>query len=144
MPVLCLHCNSRARCVTGKDIYPHRSDLYKKSFWLCDGCGAYCGCHGMTKKPLGHPANKETSDARMMAHRKFDPLWKSGRFGRNEAYRILAAYMGIKIRRCHIGRMTASQCKQVLEFVEKLESSDERVVMLCKEERLSLIEEDGK
>lgn len=108
----CLECGAVAQLVGGKAIYPHRPDLYGKRFWLCE-CGAYCGCHGATDRPLGFPAGPDTRRARNAAHAAFDPLWQSGRMGRRDAYTWLAAKMQLDPELCHIGMMTADQARQV-------------------------------
>lgn len=109
----CIECGAIANIVGGARIYPHRPDLYGKRFWLCT-CGAYCGCHGSTTRPLGYPAGPETRRARNNAHAVFDPLWRSGGMGRREAYTWLANSMGLSPEECHIGMMTADQARQVI------------------------------
>lgn len=113
----CIECGGLAQLVSGQRIYPHRPDLYHKRFWLCE-CGAYCGCHGVTSRPLGYPAGPETRRARNAAHAVFDPLWRSSRMGRRDAYTWLASAMGLAPERCHIGMMTASQAYEVVRHVE--------------------------
>lgn len=109
----CIECREVARLVGGNVIYPHREDLFHKSFWLCD-CGAYCGCHGITTRPLGFPAGAETRRARNNAHAVFDPLWRSGGMDRRAAYGWLAERMGLPSEQCHIGMMTAAQAREVI------------------------------
>ena len=43
--LLCPFCLNRANLVSGKQVYPHRPDLYALKFWLCEPCDAYIGCH---------------------------------------------------------------------------------------------------
>lgn len=50
----------------------------------------------------------------MAAHRAFDPLWQSGRFKRNAAYRELAKRMQISTIVCHIGMMHRYQLADVI------------------------------
>lgn len=110
--------------VGGSVVYPHRPDLYPKWFWICrtTGCDARCGCHPNSKRPLGGMATKATRDARMRAHAAFDRLWKGGpgkRFEtRSEAYRWLAAAMGLAEVVTHIGMFDAVQCDEVVRLVE--------------------------
>lgn len=112
----CIECGAAANLTDGKVIYPHRPDLYAKRFWRCD-CGAYCGCHGMTTEPLGNPCGPATRKARSAAHAAFDPLWKSRRLKRSEAYKWLAKAMKMHPAQCHIGMMTADQARQVVARV---------------------------
>lgn len=111
---VCLECGGEGTLVTGREIYPHRPDLYAKSFWRCS-CGAYCGCHGMTTKPLGHPCGPVTRAARSAAHAAFDPIWKRGVMDRSAAYAWLSSATGIESERCHIGMMTAEQAALVVD-----------------------------
>lgn len=108
----CMECNSVAELVTGKDIYPHRTDLHHKAFYKCV-CGAYCGCHEGTKKPLGYPANAITRKARSAAHKEFDKLWKNNYMSRVEAYKWLQETMNLSTELCHIGMMNLDQASKV-------------------------------
>lgn len=112
----CIECGGLASLVDGKAIYPHRPDLYAKSFYRCE-CGAYCGCHPKTIKPLGYPCGPTTRKARSAAHAAFDPLWRKGTMNRRDAYLWLAKHMNIPAASCHIGMMTEDQAKKVVEIV---------------------------
>ena len=108
----CLECGHHAEPVTGDRIYPHRRDLRAKRFYLC-ACGAYVGAHRDSGEPLGHPVGAEGRKARMAAHDAFDPLWRSGRMSRSEAYKWLAEQLGQPASKTHISWMTAEQARQV-------------------------------
>lgn len=109
----CAECSKTAHLVGGEAIYPHRPDLYAKSFWRCD-CGAYVGCHPGTANPLGYPAGPTTRMARSAAHAAFDPLWKSGKMRRSQAYKWLAERLGIPASETHISWMDAATAKRVV------------------------------
>jgi hypothetical protein len=109
----CLECGLLAKSVSGKRIYPHRADLYVRRFWLCD-CGAYVGSHQGNGEPLGHPVGAEGRKARNAAHAAFDPLWKSGRMRRSDAYKWLADQLGQPAGQTHISWMTAEQARRVV------------------------------
>ena len=113
----CIECGKVATLVGGDAVYPHRPDLFHKRFWLCE-CGAYCGCHGATTRPLGFPCGYETRQARMAAHDVFDPIWRSGEVDRRGAYTWLADALGIKSEDCHIGMMSAERAYRVVELCE--------------------------
>ena len=115
LPV-CVECADTGKLVTGREIYPHRPDLYAKSFYRCD-CGAYCGCHPGSIVPLGYPCGPATRKARSLAHAVFDPLWKQGEMSRPSAYAWLAKETGIPAENCHIGMMTADQAQKVVRVV---------------------------
>lgn len=112
-------CGGKAGIVGGAVIYPHRPDLNKKSFYLCDACGAYVGCHPGSDRPLGIPADAATRRARNKAHAAFDPLWKgAAMFTRKEAYALLRRFTGLSAERCHIAMMDADQCEKVAAFFQ--------------------------
>lgn len=120
---ICAECGGMAVLTTGRTIYPHRPDLYKKHFWRCS-CGAYCGCHPNTKTPLGTPCGPITRKARSAAHAAFDPLWKRGELTRKQAYKWLADTLGMTREECHIGMMNAEQAGAVVTALRAKESSD--------------------
>lgn len=98
-PIWCVCCDGyvSARLTNGTEIYPHRRDLAGLPFWRCDTCGNYVGCHHKTKQPttpLGCIATPEIKDARQKIHRILDPIWRSGRMSRREAYRKVSDAMG--------------------------------------------------
>lgn len=120
VPPLCLHCNAPAELTDGERIYPHRPDLKAKRFWLC-ACGAYCGCHGKTSRALGRPADAATRTARQRLHAVFDPVWKSGRMGRREAYAWLAQKLRIEFDACHVSLFDKATCDRAVEIVLQFE-----------------------
>lgn len=124
--VTCPYCTQPAQLVGGKEIYPHRPDLFSKKFWQCKPCEAYVGCHdagngqGDGTKPKGTPANAQTRQARKNAHAVFDPMWNGRRMRRRDAYAWLAHGLGIKYEDCHIGEFDTAMCQRVIEVVEEL------------------------
>ena len=115
----CPYCSQPSKLATGRDIYPHRPDLYSKRFYLCRPCDAYVGCHPGTTHALGRLANSELRRAKMLAHAAFDPRWKfeQKRRGRkrSDAYAWLAEQLGIGKDECHIGMMDVDMCRKVVE-----------------------------
>lgn len=112
---VCMKCGETASLVSGRLVYPHRPDLFTKQFYLCH-CGAYVGCHPNTTKPLGCPAGPATRAARSAAHAAFDPLWKSHRTTRSEAYKWLASQFTLRPSETHISWMDAPTAKRVVEL----------------------------
>jgi len=122
--IACPYCHAPARLVSGEAIYPHRVDLYDLKFWQCQPCDAYVGCHkagAMTDTgrsdgtfPLGRLANAELRRAKSAAHAAFDPLWKSKRMKRRDAYGWLARELGISRDNCHIGMFDVDACRAVV------------------------------
>ncbi|MDE2467961.1 MAG: hypothetical protein KGL35_04280 [Bradyrhizobium sp.] len=117
MNVNCDYCHKPATLVTGDVIYPHRPDLGNKRFWHCRPCKAWVGCHANSPAhaPLGRLANAELRVAKQAAHAAFDPLWKSGRMTRLEAYRKLAECLGLDTKQTHIGRFDVELCQRVIK-----------------------------
>lgn len=75
---ICPYCNKAAELVDGTAVYPHRSDLAHKRFWLCKPCDAWVGTHRDSKKhlPLGRLADKELREAK-----RSPPMPRSTRCG---------------------------------------------------------------
>ncbi len=126
----CPYCGQPSALRVGSEVYPHRADLWSKFFYVCDPCGARCGCHGTTKNPLGVPANAALRDARMKLHDEMlDPLWKNAvvagdyqpedekariiivRTARSRTYAFLADRMGLTKEQTHTALFTLEQCR---------------------------------
>lgn len=112
--IICNYCQQPAQLVGGDVVYPHRRDLYGLRFYYCNPCGAWVGCHPGTTRPLGRLANAELRQAKVEAHAAFDPLWRSGRKKRKEAYAWLAQQIGVE--RIHIGECDVETCRRVVEI----------------------------
>lgn len=115
MEPTCSYCGQKAKLVNGAVIYPHRADLHEKPFYQCEPCGAYVGCHPGTITPLGRLANAELRREKMAAHAAFDPLWKTKRMKRGEAYAWLAKKLRMKKEDCHIGMFDVDTCRRVVD-----------------------------
>lgn len=130
MQIYCTGCETdvEARLTDGKERYPHRPDLYDLPFWRCDGCGNYVGCHHKTKdrtKPLGVIATPEILDARKKIHALLDPLWKSKRIKRGQAYAYVTNRMikhtGNQTYQYHNGEIrTLEEARQIYKIVGQL------------------------
>lgn len=99
MNVYCCECGCdvKARLSSGKEVYPHRLDLFSLPFWICDSCGNFVGCHYKTKtptKPLGVIPTKEIKVGRQEIHKLLDPIWKTGRVSRSDCYARLSKTLG--------------------------------------------------
>lgn len=106
-----------ASLVDGRVVYPHRPDLAHLAFWICDTCGAYCGCHPGTTRPLGVPAQASTRRARKLAHDAFDQIWVEGEMSRRAAYAWLSHAMGLDP--IHIGALDEEQCRRVVHLCDE-------------------------
>lgn len=111
----CPYCHSNSEITDGSEIYPHRTDLRQKKFYICRMCNAYVGCH-TNGLPLGRLANARLRKAKQKAHAAFDPIWKSGKKSRKEAYQWLGEKLGINKENCHIGMFDEENCLRVVEL----------------------------
>lgn len=116
MTTTCAECGDDCHLVTGLDIYPHREDLYKKSFWHCNSCDAYVGCHPNSTNPLGTAAGPALRPMRSQCHKVFDPMWKNKtKFkNRSEAYSWISKKMGFEV---HFSQLTHPQCVKALSLL---------------------------
>jgi hypothetical protein len=109
--IACAYCQRPARLVDGTDLYPRRPDLAEKMFWKCAPCDAWVGCHPGTTKPLGRLADAELRAAKQRVHALLDPIWKARELRRKEAYKMLAAGLGISKDECHVGMFDVPRCE---------------------------------
>ncbi|WP_019583818.1 zinc-finger-containing protein [Thioalkalivibrio sp. ALE16] len=116
---LCPYCGGWSERVAGRDLYPHRADLFERTFYRCDPCDAHVGCHPGTGKPLGRLANAALRRAKSQAHAAFDPIWKNGAMSRSQAYSWLARQMALPKSECHIGDFDEGQCAAVVELCRR-------------------------
>jgi hypothetical protein len=113
---MCQYCGELSRQVTGKEIYPHRRDLWGNIFYQCEPCSAYVGCHPRSNRPLGILANAELRKAKSAAHRAFDELWRDGWMSRTAAYKWLAEALNITHDKCHIGLFDVETCDKTISL----------------------------
>lgn len=65
---------------------------------------------------MGRLATEETRRLKIAAHAAFDPLWKSGRMKRGDAYAWLQEQTGLSARDCHMGWMSDDDLRRVIEI----------------------------
>lgn len=80
----------------------------------------HCGLTSWAYKPL---ATQETLAARRAAHAAFDPVWQEKLTSRSNAYKRLAAELGMTREECHISLMNEEQAKRVPPAVERIRAS---------------------
>lgn len=98
--IYCCGCETpvQAVLVDGREIYPHRRDLYELPFWKCPKCKNYVGCHHRTNdrtRPLGVIPTPGIRQARSKIHAIIDPLWRRKRVKRGALYASMAEHLGI-------------------------------------------------
>jgi len=100
----------------------NNSQIYGKEYgdwpwaYRCVGCEAYVGMHPKTYIPLGTLADAETRNARKLGKKPFETVWQSKHMTRSEAYRQLAAHMGISASECHFGLFSVEQCRHAWKW----------------------------
>lgn len=108
----------------GREIYPHRPDLFELPFWKCNGCGNYVGCHHKTKdrtRPLGNIPSKELKNARQHIHRILDPLWKNGNMKRGKLYAKISDAIGYQYHTAEI--KSADEARKIYAIVKDISRS---------------------
>lgn len=102
-------------------MYPNRPDLAQLPFWVCDTCASFVGTHHKTKKknrPLGYLATPQIKQLRMRIHAVLDPLWKSGKISRGQAYKYISDHVKYSY---HNGELySVSEGKKVWAIVQEL------------------------
>lgn len=120
-PPICPYCKAASTIATGKDIYPHRRDLFEKKFFWCEPCDAYVGTHNRTNEPFGTLADAYLRKLRILTHATFDRLWKEEGYDHTEAYLMLAQGMNIPFESCHIAMFNNAQCRRAIDLVNSKE-----------------------
>jgi len=114
MTIKCPYCNNKAVLVDSKIVYARSYG----NIWYCEPCKAWVGVHkNSNNKPLGRLANAELREWRKKAHRAFDPLWKTGKYKRNEAYKMMTSKLNISVKDCHIGMFDIEMCKRLINYI---------------------------
>ena len=104
IPTCCPYCPGTVILTSNDYIYGRLYERHGNSnIYVCTGCKASVGTHYDGRTPLGRMANAELKALKMTAHTLFDPMWKSGRMKRKQAYNDLAKKLGIPVRECHFG-----------------------------------------
>lgn len=114
--VICDYCDRPTQFVDSSIVYHGKS---YGMIYYCALCNAYVGVHKGTDQPLGRLANADLRFWKKTAHAEFDPLWKSKRMTRSQAYSWLSSKMGLPPELTHIGMFDVSQCKQVVCIMKK-------------------------
>jgi len=110
----------------GGSMILRRSDA-PNPFYGCENfprCRCVHLAHARSGEPVGVPADAPTRLARKETHKLFDELWKSGKCGRTQAYRLLADLLGIPESKAHIGSFSMQQCARLVAILSRLREED--------------------
>jgi hypothetical protein len=126
--IYCCECEKivNAKLTLGKEIYPHRNDLWNLHFWICDICKNYVGTHNKTNnktKPLGVIPNKEIRQLRQQIHQILDPLWKNKNIKRNILYKKISEKIGKKYHSAEI--KSKNEAIKIINILKQI--SDEQI-----------------
>lgn len=130
MLIYCCGCQREvdAYLIGGRELYPHRSDLYDLPFWKCGTCGNYVGCHHKTAdqtKPLGCIPTPAIRHARNRLHALIDPLWKSRLHSRKEIYAHITAAIGKQFHSAEI--RSVEEAERIYEIVQHLAWQSDKI-----------------
>ena len=120
--VYCCGCEKavKPRLTDGKEIYPHRKDLYSLPFWKCDNCGNYVGCHHKTKtptKPLGSIPTPEVRKIRQGLHKSIDEVWRDLKLcSRKRLYKLISKHLGREFHSANVNNK--DEASEVLKAFE--------------------------
>ena len=126
MRIYCCGCKGKisARLTNGREIYPHRPDLFKIPFWKCDACRNYVGCHYKTStptKPLGVIPTPEVRRIRGKLHKLIDPVWKEWGHSRSKVYKAISKELGYSY---HSGNVfSTEEAKTIYDIVTYLRNN---------------------
>lgn len=123
MRIYCCYCRKevQAGLLKGKQIYPHRPDLYNLNFYECPICGRYVGTHKGTTRPLGCIPTEAIKIARQKVHAKMDPLWKNRLISRKQLYKQISDKLGYSY---HTGETRSVQeCLRVWDIIDEIEKT---------------------
>jgi hypothetical protein len=112
--MICPYCNEEAVFMSTEEYYGRD---YGTNIYVCRPCDATVGTHGNSRHALGTLANKELRELRKEVHALFDPLWRTKKMLRHNAYKLLQELMNLPKEKAHIGMFNKEQC---LEAIEKL------------------------
>lgn len=113
----CHLCNAKAVIKNGIELY-NRDDLKNQKFYFCSNNHEplWVGISYHPKAVQGTLADALTRKWRMIAHSKFDPIWKNKLLTRTQSYAMLGELMNLSSTDCHISLFTVEQCKNVVKL----------------------------
>lgn len=112
---VCPYCGSRS--ILRDSSYVYREQLSERQLYVCaryPKCNSYVGVHAHSLRPKGTLANSELRNKRIVAHRIFDEIWKSGIMTRHQAYVWLQGITGLPESKAHIGMFSDYYCDEII------------------------------
>ncbi len=131
--VYCPYCGAKAKLRPATAVYGDATIDRTTYVYLCDRypkCDAYVYAHPKTKKPMGTLANGDLRNHRILAHRAFDQLWKSGIMSRTDAYHWMRKQLGLPADQAHIAMFGEYMCSLLIRLCrEKMAESRQRKIV---------------
>lgn len=120
MKIWCVQCNetTNSNKVSGEQIYPHRQDLHKLSFYQCPACLNYVGTHKNSLAPLGVIPTPELRRIRQDIHALIDPIWQKRIATREQVYTWMSGYVGKTYHTANI--RSVEEAKEIRAYAQKL------------------------
>lgn len=115
-PPVCPYCGSRS--VLRDASYVYHEKQFETHLYVCSrypSCDSYVGVHKDGFRPKGTLANSELRNRRIIAHKVFDEIWRSGIMSRRNAYCWLQDITGLTESQAHIGMFSEYSCDQLIK-----------------------------
>lgn len=115
--IYCPYCGAEAKLRPASVVYKENTIDEDGYLFVCDRypqCDSYVGAHRDSKRPMGTLANSELRNRRILAHRAFNQIWKSGVMTRDQAYKWLQAKLCLNEQQTHIAMFSEYMCDQVI------------------------------
>ena len=127
--IYCCKCNkdTQAILISGKEVYPHRSDLFSLPFWQCPNCLNFVGCHHETKNrtnPLGCIANQQIKGVRKHIHTILDPLWQGKKSRRGYLYKLISDEIGYEYHSAEI--RCIEEARKIYKFILEIKKDPKK------------------
>lgn len=113
----CPYCGSKVELRDSKLVYGRSYGM----IWICSQyplCNAFVGCHKGSNRPLGRLADPILREWKKRAHAVFDPVWKSKRLDRGQAYVFLRDAMKMTADEAHVGKFDVPECQRLVKAMQ--------------------------
>lgn len=126
MKIYCCGCKKyvKPRLTTGREIYPHRENLYHLNFYKCDACNNYVGTHKNSIKkiiPLGNIPTSKIRNLRIQIHNLIDSIWQSGKMKRKDLYKKISLEIGWEYHTAKI--RSADEAEKIIKILRRMNAA---------------------
>jgi ssDNA-binding Zn-finger/Zn-ribbon topoisomerase 1 len=120
--IRCPNCGAKATLRPTSVVYGE-ADKTDGFLYVCDRypkCDSYVGAHRKTLEPMGTLADGNLRHKRILAHKSFDRLWKSGLMTKWQAYKWMQAKFGLSSEQAHIAKFSDFMCDQLIAMCDRI------------------------